>query len=112
MIKKNKVFKLGIVGLGYVGLPLALEFAKKKLVIGFDINKKRIKELDSGIDKNLEFNKKTLQDAKKLKFTHFEEDLKSVNCFWVSLKAKYSCFIIKVLVFYGILLWPVFVRLS
>ncbi len=84
MTKKNKDLKLAVIGLGYVGLPLAIEFAKKRKVIGFDINKKRIKELDSGIDKNLEFNKKTLQDAKKLKFTHFEEDLKSVNCFIVA----------------------------
>ncbi len=84
MIKKNKVFKLGIVGLGYVGLPLALEFAKKKLVIGFDINKKRIKELNSGIDKNLEFKRKELQNSKKLNFTSNEEDLKSVNCFIIT----------------------------
>ncbi len=59
MIKKVKDLKLAIIGLGYVGLPLALEFSKKKLVIGFDIYKKRIKELRSGIDKNLEFSKKS-----------------------------------------------------
>ena len=40
----NKKLKLAIIGLGYVGLPLTLEFAKKKSVIGFDINKKRIKD--------------------------------------------------------------------
>ena len=56
----NKKLKLAIIGLGYVGLPLALEFAKKKTVIGFDINKKRIKELIDGFDKNLEFSKKNL----------------------------------------------------
>ena len=44
MINKNSDLKLAIIGLGYVGLPLALEFAKKRLVIGFDINKERIKE--------------------------------------------------------------------
>ena len=42
---------LAIIGLGYVGLPLLLEFAKKRKVIGFDINDQRIKELKAGIDK-------------------------------------------------------------
>ncbi len=46
----NKKIKIGIVGLGYVGLPLAVEFGKKFKVIGFDINTKRIRELDNGID--------------------------------------------------------------
>ena len=63
MINSNKDLKLAIIGLGYVGLPLALEFAKKRLIIGFDINKKRINELNSGIDKNLEFTKKEFQDS-------------------------------------------------
>ena len=56
MINKSKNLKLAIIGLGYVGLPLTLEFAKKRKVIGFDINKKRIEELNLGVDKNLEFN--------------------------------------------------------
>ena len=84
MINKNKDIKLAIIGLGYVGLPLALEFAKKKEVIGYDINKKRIKELNTGYDQNLEFNKKELQKSKKLKFTTKEKDLKFVNCFIIS----------------------------
>jgi UDP-N-acetyl-D-galactosamine dehydrogenase len=57
-------------------LPLALEFAKKRKVIGFDINKKRIKELKSGIDKNLEFNQKKNLKSKKIKFTNNKKDLK------------------------------------
>ena len=52
----SKNIKLAIIGLGYVGLPLALEFAKKE-VIGFDINKKRILDLNNGFDKNLDFKK-------------------------------------------------------
>ncbi len=52
-MKINKT-KIGIIGLGYVGLPLALEFAKKFEVIGFDINSERIKELQAGEDKTLE----------------------------------------------------------
>ena len=51
MIKKSIGLKLAIIGLGYVGLPLILEFAKKRKVIGFDTNKKRIEELNLGIDK-------------------------------------------------------------
>ncbi|WP_323788728.1 nucleotide sugar dehydrogenase [Psychroserpens sp.] len=50
----NNTQKITILGLGYVGLPLAVEFAKKYMVIGFDINEKRINELNNGIDKTLE----------------------------------------------------------
>ncbi len=84
MTKIKKDLKLAIIGLGYVGLPLALEFSKKKIVIGFDIDKKRVQELNSGIDKNLEFKKNELQSSKKLYFTNRLEDLKSVNCFIIT----------------------------
>ena len=84
MISSNKDLKLAIIGLGYVGLPLALEFAKKRSVVGFDINKERIKELNSGIDKNLEFTKKELQDSKQLNFTDIEENLKYENCYIIT----------------------------
>ena len=60
-IKKKLLSKksiIGIIGLGYVGLPLAESFSKKFKVIGFDINDLRIKELKKGIDKNLVKNKK------------------------------------------------------
>ncbi|WP_040251238.1 nucleotide sugar dehydrogenase [Psychroserpens mesophilus] len=50
----NNTQKITILGLGYVGLPLAVEFAKKYFVVGFDINEKRINELKSGVDKTLE----------------------------------------------------------
>ena len=52
--------KIAIIGLGYVGLPLAVEFAKKYRVVGFDINKRRIDELTSGIDSTLEITKENL----------------------------------------------------
>ena len=84
MINKIEDLKLAIIGLGYVGLPLALEFSKKKNVVGFDINKKRIKDLNSGFDKNLEFNKKQLHSIKHLRFTSNIEDLKSANCFIIT----------------------------
>ena len=73
----NKKIRLAIIGLGYVGLPLALEFAKKRSVIGFDINNNRINELNSGIDRNLEFDKKELNKSKKLKFTNSKRELNS-----------------------------------
>jgi len=82
-MKKNKI-KLAIIGLGYVGLPLAIEFAKKRTVIGFDTKKKRIEELKKGVDKNLEISRKELKNSKKLIFTSNTEDLKLTNCFIVS----------------------------
>jgi len=53
--------KITVIGLGYVGLPLAVEFAKKFLVVGFDINQKRIDELNQGIDRTLEVENDLLQ---------------------------------------------------
>jgi UDP-N-acetyl-D-galactosamine dehydrogenase len=76
--------KLAIVGLGYVGLPLAVEFAKKRLVVGFDIKKTRIKELKLGIDKTLEVSRSELLKAKRLILTHSKKDLKLANCFIIA----------------------------
>ncbi|MDC3174812.1 nucleotide sugar dehydrogenase, partial [Candidatus Pelagibacter sp.] len=84
MTIKSNDLKLAIIGLGYVGLPLALEFSKKKNVIGFDINELRIKELNSGLDKNLEFNKNELNSSKQLLFTSSFDDLKLSNCFIIA----------------------------
>ena len=84
MISTIREIKLAVLGLGYVGLPLAIEFAKKRKVIGFDINKKRIDELNTGLDKNLEFSEEVLENSKNLNFTNSEEDLKSANCFIVT----------------------------
>ena len=82
-MKKNNI-KLAVIGLGYVGLPLAVEFAKKRPVIGFDIQIKRIEELKSGIDKTLEVTKDELQDLKQLILTTDKKDLQSVNCYIVT----------------------------
>ncbi len=76
--------KLAIIGLGYVGLPLAVEFAKKRPVIGFDINQKRIDELKSGKDGTLETTEQELQEATHLCFTTNPEDLKVANCYIVT----------------------------
>ena len=60
--------KICIIGLGYVGLPLALEFGKKFDVIGFDTNKHRIKQLNAGLDITKEVSKHELQRCKKIEF--------------------------------------------
>ncbi len=76
--------KLGIIGLGYVGLPLAVEFGKKRPVVGFDINQKRITELQSGIDHTLEVSTEELKEASQLSFTNELENLAGSNCFIVT----------------------------
>ena len=84
MIKTIKDLKLAIIGLGYIGLPLALEFEKKRKVIGFDTNQKRIEELKCGIDTNLESTKKELLKLKQLNFTNNVDDLKIANCYIIT----------------------------
>lgn len=76
--------KISIIGLGYVGLPLAVEFGKKYDVLGFDINKERIAELESGYDRTLEVDEKNLKSSSGLKFSSNKEDLKSCNIFIVT----------------------------
>lgn len=76
--------KLGIVGLGYVGLPLAVEFGKKRPVTGFDINARRISELQAGHDHTLETEPEELREAKFLSFTSNPEDLRKCNVFIVT----------------------------
>ena len=68
--------KIAIIGLGYVGLPLAVEFGKKRDVIGYDINQERINNLKSGIDITLETDFKELQEAIYLDFTNNLNDIK------------------------------------
>ncbi|WP_148164055.1 Vi polysaccharide biosynthesis UDP-N-acetylglucosamine C-6 dehydrogenase TviB [Nitratiruptor sp. SB155-2] len=75
---------LSIIGLGYVGLPLAVEFGKKYETIGFDINANRIEELKKGIDRTLEVNEKELKEAKNLSFTTSIEDIKKANIYIVT----------------------------
>ena len=76
--------KLAIIGLGYVGLPLAVEFGKKRPVTGFDINARRINELQAGRDHTLETEPQELSEAKFLKFTDKAEDLRACNVFIVT----------------------------
>jgi UDP-N-acetyl-D-galactosamine dehydrogenase len=84
VINSNKDLKLEIIGLGYVCLPLSLDFSKNRSLIGFDINKKRIDVLKLGIDKYLEFTKKELQESKQINFTDDKKKLKSTNCYIIT----------------------------
>ncbi|EFV9594234.1 Vi polysaccharide biosynthesis UDP-N-acetylglucosamine C-6 dehydrogenase TviB, partial [Shigella sonnei] len=76
--------KIGIIGLGYVGLPLAVEFGKKVTTIGFDINKSRIDELRNGHDSTLECSNLELLEATKLTYACSLDALKECNVFIVT----------------------------
>lgn len=80
----TKGVKLAIVGLGYVGLPLAVEFSKHFKVIGFDISGRRVSELRSGVDKTLEVSPEELRQANLLVYTTSVEDLKDIDIFIVT----------------------------
>ena len=76
--------KIAIIGLGYVGLPLAIEFGKKTATIGFDINQARIKQLNDGHDATLEVEDHEFTEAHKLTFTCETEDLKNAQIYIVT----------------------------
>jgi len=76
--------KLAVVGLGYVGLPLAVEFGKKRSVIGFDINDRRIEALKAGHDHTLEVDDAELAEAAQLRYTSRRDDLKEANVYIVT----------------------------
>ena len=71
--------KIAIIGLGYVGLPLAVSFGRQYKTIGLDINQSRVDELKAGEDCTLEVSKKELANAKKLIFTSDVQDVKSCD---------------------------------
>lgn len=76
--------KLAIVGLGYVGLPLAVEFGRIRSVVGFDINQRRIDELKSGYDFTLETTVQELAAARYLSFSASPNDLYDCNCYIIT----------------------------
>jgi UDP-N-acetyl-D-galactosamine dehydrogenase len=76
--------KIAVIGLGYVGLPLAVEFGKKYRTVGFDNNPIRIKELKAGHDATLEATRAELKATRKLRFSAQAKDLKSCNVFIVT----------------------------
>ena len=79
---KNKT--IGIIGLGYVGLPLAVEFSKKYKVVGFDLDKTRIKELEDNYDRTRELTTEELSDRGKLKLSSDKNILRGVDIYIVT----------------------------
>ncbi len=96
-----KNIKIAVIGLGYVGLPLAIEFGKKYQVLGFDINDTRVKELQQGFDHTLEADLEGMNEAVKLRksnpelglsFSSNEEDLKAYNTYIVTVPTPINNF--------------------
>jgi len=84
MLHSLENVKLGIIGLGYVGLPLAVEFGKKYPTLGFDINTKRVGELKQGHDFTLEVSSEELADSEFISYSADVDDLKNCNIYIVT----------------------------
>ena len=76
--------QIAVIGLGYVGLPLAVESGKQYPTLGFDINEERIVELKNGKDRTLEVTEEELKTAKNLKYSSKIADLADVNFYIVT----------------------------
>ncbi len=96
-----KDIKIAVIGLGYVGLPLAIEFGKKYKVLGFDINKTRVEELQKGIDHTLEADLDGMLEATSLRkfkpdlglaFSSDEKDLEEYNTYIVTVPTPITNF--------------------
>ncbi len=85
-MSNSKNTKISIIGLGYVGLPLAVEFSKKYSTLGFDINKTRIDELNEGFDRTNELSKNELSiiDYNQLKYTTDQDELADSNVYIIT----------------------------
>ena len=78
-------YKIGIIGLGYVGFPLAFEFSKKFDVVGFDLSLKRIEDLRDGYDKTNEISREDLKQVKQnILLTDNINELKSCNIYIIT----------------------------
>src|SRR5256886_8342525 len=84
MTAKARTSRIGVVGLGYVGLPLAVEFGKQYETIGFDVNPKRVAQLRRGRDLTLEVTSAELKAAKRLSFSTELERLRRCQVFIVT----------------------------
>src|SRR5450756_1436154 len=84
VIKDLSNIKLAVVGLGYVGLPLALEFCKYRPVVGYDISTARIAALKAGHDSTLEVRDEELREAKRLRYTTDLADPADCNVYIVT----------------------------
>ncbi len=90
---KNREVKIAVIGIGYVGLPLAVEFGKKFDTIGFDVNEKRLNELRNNIDTTLETSSNDLKSATHLRYSCCPNDLKERDIFIITVPTpvdKYS----------------------
>lgn len=76
--------KIGVIGLGYVGLPLAVEFGKISPTLGFDINNNRLEELKNGIDRTNEVSNEELADSENLRFSNTADDLTKCNVYIIT----------------------------
>lgn len=84
MVLSLENVKIGIIGLGYVGLPLAVEFGKRYATLGFDINRPRLDELRAGQDSTLEVSDDELAEAQYLSYSHELDDLRDCNVYIVT----------------------------
>jgi UDP-N-acetyl-D-galactosamine dehydrogenase len=84
MVTSLKNTALGIIGLGYVGLPLAIEFSRKRRVIGYDLSVDRVNSLRAGQDRTLEVSSEELRSAEFLTLTAEPEKLRDCNCFIIT----------------------------
>ena len=82
-----KNMKIAVIGLGYVGMPLAVEFSKKYPVVGFDINEARVKELQGGSDRTREIDSSSLKEVLSLSDTNHAIGLKLSH----DIEALYDC---------------------
>ena len=85
----NKI-RIGVIGLGYVGLPLAVEFGRKYPIVGFDVKESRVAELEAGTDSTLEVSDEELASADQLSFTTNAEDLADCNFYIVTVPTPIS----------------------
>lgn len=96
MSKFNKInlndLKIGIIGLGYVGLPLALAFSKKNEVVGFDINQRRIEDLQSSYDCTLELDQQEINQLRNIQLSHCSEILSGCNFYIITVPTPIDIF--------------------
>lgn len=84
MLINEQDIKIAVIGLGYVGLPVAMAFAKHFNVLGFDVDQERVQTLNDRVDLNGEFSTEQLQEVSKLTFSDEEEDLGEYNVYIVT----------------------------
>ena len=92
MINENST-RIAIIGMGYVGLPLAVEFGKIFETIGFDFNKSRIKELLAGNDSTFEVEYHNFQEATKLSYTTNTKDIQRISLFIIMFGLSFWLFL-------------------